>query len=169
MNTAASTAPNTIRADTGQVLPSNVWNFGADWTPTSKLVVTGRFGYFFNNAEDRGRPTGVQYAYQSNLLHDASDPTKVTLGLNGQPLVPVGSSLINTAGFTNIGSNFATLFDAYKRKAVSTDASYYVGKFLGTHNFKVGYALNRLSNDVTQSFNTAQVLLFYGQDYSVAT
>ena len=43
------------------------FSFGGDWTPTAKLVVSARYGYFFNNNEQRGTPVGTRYVYQSNV------------------------------------------------------------------------------------------------------
>ena len=37
----------------------SVYSFGGDWTPTAKLVVSARYGYFFNNNEQRGIPQGT--------------------------------------------------------------------------------------------------------------
>ncbi|HWR35499.1 MAG TPA: TonB-dependent receptor [Clostridia bacterium] len=165
LNTSASTDPSTIRSDTGTVAPSSVYNFGGDWTPSSKMVVTSRFGYFFNNSEDRGRPVGLRYLYSAPLNAPAgTDPG--TLGLDGALL---NQAYKNTIGFSNIGPNQQFIFDAYKRKTFSSDASYFVSSFLGTHTFKVGYAWNKLSNTVLNGYNTAEVDLFYGQKYPVAT
>ena len=61
-NTGSSTDPNTLRSDAGSVNPLSVLSFGGDWTPTAKLVVSARYGYFFNNNEQRGTPQGLRFA-----------------------------------------------------------------------------------------------------------
>ena len=129
LNTSASTDPNSLRADAGTKNPSSVYTFGGDWTPTSKLVVSARYGYFFNNNEAVGRPTGIQYSYNGNTVNSS---TKDVLG-NAFP-----SSSFNSGGFSNIPSTFTTFFDAYKRKSLNADASYFINKF-GSHTFKWGY------------------------------
>jgi hypothetical protein len=165
INTAAGTDPTTLRSDTGDVYPSNVFTFGGDWTPTSRLLVSARFGYFFYNSEDRGKSSGSRYIYQSDLVTGSS------VGLDGKPIAGAGqpsAAFANTTGFSNIPSNFQTLFDAFKRKQLATDVSYTVSKW-GQHNFKFGYGFNRLSNDVLQAFNTAQTLIWWTQSYTPTT
>jgi outer membrane receptor protein involved in Fe transport len=158
-NLGSTTDPNTLRSDLGTVNPLSVYTFGGDWTPTSKLVVTGRIGYFFNNSEDRGRPTGVRYVYQTTVNANSRD-------LANQPFP---SSSFNTSGFANIPSNLQTIFDAYKRKSFNGDASYFVGRLGGSHTFKAGYAWMTQSNEVLRNFNTAAVNLFWNQTYTPVT
>ena len=158
-NTGATTDPSTLRSDFGTVNPLSLYSFGGDWTPTSKLVVSGRYGYFFLNNEDRGRPTGIRYVYQTTVNADSRD-------LAGQAF-PVSS--VNTANFANMPSNLQTIFDAYKRRSLNTDASYFVGRRWGTHTFKAGYAWMRQSNEVLRNFNTAAVNLNWGEAYTPVT
>ncbi|HXH68594.1 MAG TPA: carboxypeptidase-like regulatory domain-containing protein, partial [Candidatus Limnocylindrales bacterium] len=75
VNTAAGTDPATIRSDTGDVYPSNIFNFGGDWTPNSHLLVSARYGYFFYNTEDRGKPSGSRFIYQNDLVISNCTPT----------------------------------------------------------------------------------------------
>ena len=116
-NTGASTDPNTLRSDAGSVNPLAVYSFGGDWTPTAKLVVSARYGYFFNNNEQRGIPQGLRFAWSQGVPGTQTD-------LAGA-LMP--SNLVNTNGFANIPSNLAYAYDAYKRKGLNIDASYFVG------------------------------------------
>jgi hypothetical protein len=155
-NTGASTDPNTLRSDNGSVNPLSVYAFGGDWTPTAKLVVSARYGYFFNNNEQRGIPVGTRYVYQTTVNASSRD-----LAGNAFP-----SSSFNTAGYANIPSNLAYAFDAYKRKSFNADASYFVGHLGGTHTFKGGYFWQLQSNDVLRTFNGGAVNLFWGQSYT---
>jgi Carboxypeptidase regulatory-like domain len=169
INSAAGTDPTTIRADTGNVYPSNIFNFGGEWTATSHLIVSARYGYFFYNTEDRGKPSGLRYIYQSDLVaQNCTAPCTPSTGLDGNFIAPTGSTFANTSGFSNISSNFQTIFDAFKRKAFSTDVSYSVSKW-GQHNFKFGYGFNRLANDLLQGFNKAQTLITWAQSYTPGT
>jgi hypothetical protein len=68
VNTGASTDPNTLRSDNGSVNPLSVYTFGGDWTPTSRLIVSARYGYFFSNNEQRGKPTGTQWSYSTAVV-----------------------------------------------------------------------------------------------------
>jgi outer membrane receptor protein involved in Fe transport len=159
LNTGASTDPNTLRSDRGSVNPLSVYSFGGDWTPTSKLVVSARYGYFFSNNEERGIPAGTRYVYQDNVNAASKD-------LAGQAFP---ASSFNTSGFANIPSNLAYVFDAYKRHGFNADASYFVSKFAGTHTFKGGFFYQRQSNDVLRNFNGGAVNLFWGESYTPQT
>src|SRR5260370_24023492 len=112
-NPIGSNDPTQFRADTGSVNPSNIFNFGGDWTPNSRTVVAVRYGYFYYNSEDRGLPAGNRYIYQLDLTpsdgsgaDDPGTPSPVT----GQFLLPVGAPPTDLAfahqpGFANISAN----------------------------------------------------------------
>ncbi len=158
-NTGATTDPNTLRADAGSVNPLAVYSFGGDWTPTAKLVVSARYGYFFNNNEQRGTPVGTRYLYQNTVNASSKD-------LSGQAFP---ASSFNTVGFANIPQNLATVFDAYKRKSFNGDASYFVGHLGGTHTFKGGFFWQQQANEVLRNFQGGRVNLFFGQSYEPVT
>jgi outer membrane receptor protein involved in Fe transport len=158
VNTGRTTDPNTLRSDAGSVNPLSVFTFGGDWTPTAKLVVSARYGYFFNNTEQRGTPVGTRYIYQSTV-----NSTSVDLAGAAFP-----ASSFNTSGFANIPSNLSTSFDSYKRKGINVDASYFAN-FAGTHTFKVGYFRSTQSDAVLRNFQGGAVNLFFGQSYQPVT
>lgn len=182
-NSAAGTDPNSLRADAGSSNPSQVFNFGGDWTPTSKLVVSARYGYFFNNTGSRGVPVGTRYLYDQTVVasngkvDSAGKPLSTDKNnANFNPCttdfagVCMPASTVNTSGFANIPSNVATLFDAYKRRSWNADASYFVGNWWGTHTFKTGYFRANQENSVFRTFTTAQVNVDFGQvTYTPAT
>ena len=158
VNTSRTTDPNTLRADAGSVNPLSIWTFGGDWTPTPKLVVSARYGYFFNNTEARGTPTGTRYLYGATVNSSSVD-------LAGQAFP---TSSINTSGYANIPSNLATSYDAYKRKGFNVDASYFV-HFAGTHTFKTGYFRSTQSDEVLRTYNGGFVEMYWGQSYQPVT
>jgi hypothetical protein len=158
VNTQATTDPNTLRSDAGFTYPNSVYSFGGDWTPTPKLVVTARYGYFFSNVEQRGVPSGVRYVYQASVNANSKD-------LNGNPFP---ASAFNTAGYANIPSNLARIYDAFKRRTFSTDATYIVHGW-GNHAFKAGYYWQSQFNDVLNGYQGAIVDLFWGQSYAPLT
>ena len=69
----------------------SVYSFGGDWTPTAKLVVSARYGYFFNNNEQRGIPQGRA----SSIAGVPATATDLTGAADS-------ASLVNTNGFANI-------------------------------------------------------------------
>ena len=160
INAGAGTDPNTFRADTGDVVPNSLYSFGGDWTPTSKLVVSARFGYFFNNDEQRGTPVGTRYVYQTNANANSRD-------LSGAAFP---ASLFNSTGFFNIPNNLATVYNPFKRKNLNVDGSYFVGRFLGgSHTFKTGYFHQQQSNDVSTNFQGGRVDLYFNSNYTPVT
>jgi len=172
INSTAGTDPTTIRSDTGDVYPSNIFIFGGEWSPNSRLVVSARYGYFFYNTEDRGKPSGTRFSYSSDLVASNCTPAPcASTGLDGKPIAVAGQSsagFANTTGFSNISSNFQNLFDAFKRKSFTSDVSYSVSKW-GQHNFKFGYGFNRLSNDLLQGYNTSLTTISWASSYTPAT
>jgi hypothetical protein len=158
LNTGASTDPSTLRADAGNVLPLSVMTFGGDWTPTSKLVVSARYGYFFNNTGQRGTPVGTRWLYNNTVNASSKDITGAVMP----------SSIYNTSGFANITSNLATIYDAYKRKSFTADASYFT-RLAGTHTFKGGYFYAGQTNDVLRTYQGGFVTVNWSQSYAPVT
>jgi hypothetical protein len=155
---SAASDPNTLRPDAGSVNPLAIYSFGGDWTPTARLVVSARYGYFFNNTEQRGTPIGTRYSYTSTA--NAS-----TLVLDGST---IPTAFQNTSGYANIPSNLATVFDSYKRKSFNGDASYFVN-FAGTHTFKAGFFWQSQSDEVLKNFLGGAVNVTWGQSYAPVT
>jgi Carboxypeptidase regulatory-like domain len=162
-NSNSTTDPTTYRADAGQVAPASIYSFGADYTITSNLLATVRYGYLFSNAEDRGKPTGIRY-----LLDQGSGDGKGNgvAGLDGST-VPAAYQQIST--YTNLGSNTQQLYNSIKRKTVSGDLSWLKTGWAGTHNFKGGYSWTSTANDLYSRYQTALVDYSYGADYTPAT
>jgi hypothetical protein len=173
-NTGAGIDPATIRTDFGSVNPNSVYSFGVDWLATSKLVVSARFGYWFLDNQDRGRPQGLRYLFNNTVTaKDCTTPPPppavpaCSRGLDGQP-IKVGAQFLDTL-YSNMSNNFQTLFDAYKRKDLHVSAAYFASHFLGTHNFKGGYDMMSQANDVLSGYNTAFVNINWADDYSPQT
>jgi len=158
----SSTDPASLRPDNGSVNPLSVYSFGGDWTPTSKLLASVRYGYFFYNNETRGTPTGGRYVYDNSVVGGASCTKDVTGAC-------IPAAAINSAGFSNIPSTYATFFDAFKRKSWNADVSYFVGNFLGSHTFKGGYFWASQANQVFRTTNGPWVNLDWGIDYTPVT
>src|SRR5262249_16293691 len=148
---------NTLRADAGAVNPFAVYSFSGDWTPTSKLLINARYGYFFTNFSSRGTPSGIRYIYDIALNSASRD-------VNNNPFP--SNAPFNNSGFSNIPNNFATIYEAYKRKSFNTDASYFVGNSWGIHSFKFGYFWSAQENDILKSANTSIVDINWGLKWS---
>ncbi len=159
INTGATTDPNTLRSDAGFTYPTSVYSFGADWTPTPKLVITARYGYFFNNVEQRGIPTGIRDVYQASVNANTKDLTGAAFP----------ASSFNATGFANIPSNIARIYDAFKRRSFNIDASYLARGLGGTHTIEAGYFQQAQENEVLNGYQGTVVDLFWGQSYQPLT
>jgi len=152
----------------GNVQPNVIYNTGADITLTPNLIATTRYGYFYQNYEDRGLPSGIRYIYRdTNYPYSTTNvpalPT--TKALDGT-LLP--SQLVNSTGWSNIANNSQTVFDEWKRYSFGQDLAYFKSAF-GTHNLKFGYAFNHGTNDVLNVYNNSDVYVAYAQQYAPQT
>jgi hypothetical protein len=132
----------------GRVAANNVTGSGV-WTPTAKLVVSARFGRNYLNEKDSSY--GVPVGPRIRCLNGGS---------------PAGVPATNpcASGFNSTSDITTTVKDISIRKTFDVDSSYLVDSFAGRHNFKFGYQLNKLSNDVDQGyFGVGEVRLFWGQ------
>jgi hypothetical protein len=137
----------------GFVAPNSTTNAGVDWTLSQSLIATSRFGYYFENYHDFGYPTtGTIYNFEANGLGGTDT--------NGNPLP---ADLQQSAGYFNIAQNANyTTRNANKAIQFDQDIAWYKSGWAGTHNFKFGYQLNRLSNDINQHYNTPYVQMWPG-------
>ena len=132
----------------GRVAANNVTLSGT-WTPTAKLIVSSRFGRNYLNEKDSSY--GVPVGPRIRCLNGGS---------------PAGVPATNpcASGFNSTSDITKTSKDISIRKTFDADASYLVDSLAGRHNFKFGYQLNKLSNDVDQGyFGIGEVRLFWGQ------
>ena len=84
--------------------------------------------------------------------------------LNGNPLP---TNLQQGQGaFTTPYDGTYTLFNASKHYQFDEDVAFFKSGWWGTHNIKVGYQFNRLSNVIDQNGNVPNVELFVGQNAS---
>src|SRR5579862_46834 len=153
-NASSTIAPSTYSHNLGFTAPNSTTNVGVDYSVTPRLILTGRFGYYFENYHDFGYPTtGTLTQWNTNGV-GATD-------VFGAPLP---ASLQQPTGFVNV-ANSINFTARNANKAVQTDvsAAWFKSGWLGTHNFKFGYQLNRLSNDVFQHFNVPAVEYFVGK------
>jgi hypothetical protein len=157
LNASRTGDPGRFRPDGGQVRPNSTYTFTGEWTPTPRLVVTARFGYWHTNVGDRGRPVGVRDLY----LTTASASTLVM----GALTPPIPASVFGATNFSNIAVNSQRIFDVYNRHGLDLNGSYFL-RGLGTHTFKGGYSFNRLFNDVDLRLNTALVRVSWGVQYT---
>jgi len=137
----------------GYSAPNLVTNVGADITINPRLVSTTRFGYYFQNYHDFGFPTSGELTFWNNSGTGGTDAF-------GNPLP---ASLQQAGGYFNSpeNQNF-TPRNANKAIQFDQDLAWFKSGWKGTHNFKFGYQLNRLSNDLDQHWNEPATLFNVG-------
>lgn len=133
---------------TGGRQSANNTNGTIIWTPTNRLVITGRGGYSFLNEKigNYGVPSvagQLRYVGSSDSTAAAPDGFGVAVGQQNFP------------GFSQL------VQDASRRRTFDVDASYLVDGLLGRHQFKGGYQFNGISN-VAQSTLVDTVVFEYG-------
>lgn len=156
----------------GYAAPDTTLNIGADFTITPRLVSTTRFGYFFENYHDFGFPTnGTVYLWQANGSAAKECLPTDAAGTNCQGALftgdPAATPLEYSTSYQSAGSdqNY-TLKNADKHIQLDQDIAWFKSGWLGTHSFKGGYQMNRISNDIFQRWNAPTVQLFPGQVYN---
>ena len=117
---AATANPDNYNSGIGNVSPNVMYTLGADVTLTPTVVATTRFGYWAYNGtpETRGLPSGIRYIYRdTNYSYSTTNAPALasTAALNGQTLGAVAPGVVNSAGWSNIGANTATLYDWWRR------------------------------------------------------
>jgi hypothetical protein len=140
----------------GSVAPNLTLNTGADITITQNLVSTTRFGYYFENYHDFNYPqTGTIYNFKDNGIGNTDT--------NGNLLSVSAPQLSESADYQNMSmdSNF-THWNANKAIQFDQDLAWFKSGKFGTHNLKVGYQLNRDSNNIYQKFNTPYIQVWPG-------
>jgi hypothetical protein len=144
LNTSAASAPSNYAHTLGYVAPNLTVNTGADITVTQHLVSTTHFGYYFENYHDFGYPNGgVDQSFQTNGVGATDSSGNVQLPAAYQ----------QGQGYSNAPIVQETFYNSNKAIQLDQDLSYYKSGWFGTHNFKVGYQLNRLSNLISQAYN----------------
>jgi hypothetical protein len=149
----------------GFVAPNATYNVGGDITLTPKIVSTTRFGYFFDNYHDFGWPTsGASINWGNSGLGQLANCTPQPSCTPSVPL-PANLQLGQGAQTVPYDGTFA-LFNASKHYQFDEDVAFFKSGWAGTHNIKVGYQFNKMSNVIDQNGNVPNVILFPGAGQS---
>ncbi len=167
-NPSSTNTADLYNGGIGYTAPNVIYNTGADITLTPSLVATTRFGYFYQDYQDRGLPVGNRYIYRDTNYNYSTANAPALAGTKALDGTVLPSQFVNSTGWSNIGNNSATVFDKWKRYSFSQDLAYFK-KALGTHNFKFGYSFNHGTNDVVNGYNTSDVYVAYNVQYAPNT
>ena len=186
LNTSTNSPLSAFSHGLGWAAPNSTYNVGADISLTPKIVATTRFGYFFENYHDFGWPTTAPNVVWSTngaptttidpvtrlpVTTFVCDNSNVT-GVKGCPSGgnPLPDNLAQAGGTSTtpyLGS--FTLFNANKHYQFDQDVAFFKGGWWGTHNLKIGYQLNHLTNVIDQNGNVPQILLNVGNGQNHGT
>ena len=173
LNTAIFTPLTNYSHGLGFVAPNATYNVGADISLTQKIVATTRFGYFFQNYHDFGWPTSspsINWATTGlgvcqNVAGAATQPTNCSdptaANYTPQYALPINLQLPTDANTAPFDQGY-TKYNASKHYQFNEDVAFFKGGWWGTHNIKVGYQLNHLSNVIFQDGNVPYVALNLG-------
>ena len=166
VNSSAGQNPDNFRPQIGYVAPNRIYNTGADITLTPSLVATTRYGDWYSNYQDRGLPIGIRYRFlDGNYPYNSVTMNATTTSLQGAP-PPTSTVGYGTRGYSSMGLNSQTIYNEYRRRSFTQDIAWFKKTSLGTHNFKAGYAMNRLFNNANTGYNTAQAYLGWGKSFN---
>ncbi len=141
--------------------PNTTTNFGADFTITPRVVATFRWGISFQNYHDFGFPTGG--AIQDFLTTGFGTSGNCSPQPCTGPPITTTSPLSQTAGYQNVAANEnTTTYDSTHHNQVDANVGWFKSGWWGTHNIKVGYQLNHLSNKILQHWNEPQMQVVPG-------
>ena len=148
---SSSTSPAALFSHSlGNAAPNVTTNVGTDITLTPQLIATFRWGYNFQNYHDFGMPTGG--VIDSFLTSGAGATDNLDIP------IPSTSQLSQISGFVSAPNNINnTAYNATHRNQINAAVEWVHSGWHGSHDFKFGYQLSRLSNSIDQFFNEPDV------------
>jgi hypothetical protein len=152
-NDAKVAPPTSDLSKQGGYVQSNATTLGVNYLPSSKFLLSARYGYKYTN--DKGNTYGkddVPY-----LVYN-------TASNNGGIVVP--SQYAGAAGFTNVASTFVIQRDLLTRHNLYLDGTFFGSAFGQNHTIKVGYALNRIGDDVNSNYTQGRFNINWGEGYT---
>jgi hypothetical protein len=145
--------PTTDLSTQGGYTQSNATTVGVNYMASSRFLVSARYGYKYLN--DKGNTYGKdQVPY---LVYN-------TASTNGGVVVP--SQYAGASGFTNVASTFTIQHDLLTRHNVYLDGTFFGALGGQNHTIKVGYALNRVGNDVLSDYQQGRFNINWGEGFT---
>ncbi|MGE0130639.1 MAG: carboxypeptidase regulatory-like domain-containing protein [Blastocatellales bacterium] len=161
-------APTNDQSVLGGYTPSNAYTAAVTYTPTSKLVLSARYGYKYLN--DKGSTlNGLYTATNGSYGLPAGPYLWYRTPTSSQTNPPVPASLAGNTDYRPISSTFAVLRDITTRHNVYLDGTYIARAFGQQHTLKAGYALNRLANDVDDNYLNGRFDIYWGEAFTRGT
>jgi outer membrane receptor for ferrienterochelin and colicin len=128
------------------VLPNYSGSASLDYTPSNKVYLSLRGGYFWRNLYNENVYDGTRYIFCTS-----------NVGMAGVP--PAFQGAVNT---TNVPTNSSTTRDTQKRLNAQFDATFYFSG-AGEHQLKAGVQFDRIANDVLNGELGNLVRIYWGR------
>jgi hypothetical protein len=135
-----------------EFVPAQTFSLAATYSPTSRTVVTVRYGYKYTNGRSNAYgSTGVPFAVYKT-------PSSAAAG--------VPELLAGNAGYQTSAGSYVVARDITTRTNFYADASQVFTLFGQQHILKGGYTLNRIFNDVSDGYSNGRFDIFWGESFS---
>ncbi|MBS1790530.1 MAG: TonB-dependent receptor [Acidobacteria bacterium] len=156
--------PSTDFSTRGGYTPASNYTASAIYTLTPNLILEARYGYKYLN--DKNGNYGIS-GDPWLIWSSSSTSSIVSQGKISQAdFDKIPTQYRQPSGFQNVASTFAIVRDITTRHNVYLNANYLTSWFGQRHNFKGGYALNRLKNDVNDNYTNGRFQILFGEAIS---
>lgn len=139
--------------DINDVRPNYSGSISLDYTPSSRMFVSARAGYYRDDFYNEGVYEGTRYLF----------PSTTNIGMAGVP-----AQYQQPTGYSNVPTNNSSTRDIQKRMSAQLDATYFAS-FGGEHQIKGGIQLDRIANDVLSGETGNLVRLYWGRSLNTAS
>jgi len=146
-------APSNDLSVQGGYQPSQTVTWGANYSITSRWLVSARFGYKYQN--DKLGNYGLSGA-----------PYLTYATASAQSKTPVPAQFAGANGYRNVTSTLGVVKDITTRRNMYFDSSYIANLGGQQHLFKFGYARARVSNDVSTNFTNGSFTIYWGDSFN---
>ena len=144
-------APANDQSILGGYIPAQALTTGITYAATSRLVLTGRYGYkYLNNKDNNYGQPNAPYVVYTNSGIGQNLPAQFAQGRN----------------FTNVTNTNATFKDLTTRHNVYADGTYTTTLFGQQHTFKGGYNLSRSTEDLNIDYANGYFQMYWGDTFT---
>ena len=136
----------------GEFVPSQTFSLTGTYSPTSRLLISVRYGYKYLNARTNN--------YGLNTMPYLLYRMPSTLA----PGVP--EEYAGSAGFQTNAGAYAVTKDITARRGVNADVSRVSTLFGQQHIFKAGFSFQRTFNDISDGYPQGRFDIYWGESFS---
>ena len=146
-NQDGSSAPTTNFA-TNEVYPNYSGSLSFDYTPSNKVFMSLRGGYYRSNHYSEGISTDTWYLFRTTNIGQAGVPP----------------SYQHVTNYQNVPTNSSTTRDVQERLNVQYDTTFFFTG-AGQHQLKLGVQYDRIGNNILSGEQNNLIRLYWGRAY----